>query len=39
MVVTDNPPHKRYTDVSPIEDRVILVEKAITGTLLSRYPV
>lgn len=30
-VVTDNPPHKRYTDVSPIEDRVILVEKAITG--------
>jgi len=30
-VVTDNPPHKRYTDVSPIEDRVILVEKAIAG--------
>lgn len=30
-VVTDNPPHKRYTNVSPIEDRVRLVEKAIHG--------
>ncbi len=30
-VVTDNPPHKRYTNVSPIEDRVILVDKAIQG--------
>ncbi len=30
-VVTDNPPHKRYTNVSPIEDRVILVEKSIAG--------
>jgi len=30
-VVTDNPPHKRYTNVSPIEDRVALVEKAIQG--------
>ena len=28
-VVTDNPPHKRYTHISPIEDRVVLVEKAI----------
>lgn len=27
--VTDNPPHKRYTNVSPIEQRVKLVEKAI----------
>lgn len=30
-VVTDNPPHKRYTNVSPIEDRLYLVEKAIQG--------
>lgn len=30
-VVTDNPPHKHYTGVSPIEDRVVLVEKAIRG--------
>jgi len=30
-VVTDNPPHKRYTNVSPIEDRVKLVEKAVQG--------
>ncbi|MBP8997468.1 MAG: nicotinate-nucleotide adenylyltransferase [Anaerolineaceae bacterium] len=30
-VVTDNPPHKRYTHISPIEDRVVLVEKAIHG--------
>lgn len=30
-VVTDNPPHKRYTNVSPIEDRVVLVDKAIQG--------
>ncbi len=30
-VVTDNPPHKHYTGVSPIEDRLALVEKAITG--------
>lgn len=27
--VTDNPPHKRYANVSPIEQRVALVEKAI----------
>ncbi len=30
-VVTDNPPHKRYVNVSPIEDRVKLAEKAICG--------
>jgi len=30
-VVTDNPPHKRYTNVSPIQDRFMLVEKAIQG--------
>lgn len=30
-VVTDNPPHKRYANISPIEERVILVEKAISG--------
>lgn len=30
-VVTDNPPHKRYINVSPIEDRVRLVQKAIHG--------
>ncbi len=30
-VVTDNPPHKRYVNVSPIEGRVQLVEKAIDG--------
>ncbi len=29
--VTDNPPHKRYTNVSPVEQRVKLVEKAIQG--------
>lgn len=29
--VTDNPPHKRYTNVSPVEERVKLVEKAIHG--------
>jgi nicotinate-nucleotide adenylyltransferase len=29
--VTDNPPHKRYTNVSPVEQRVALVEKAIQG--------
>jgi nicotinate-nucleotide adenylyltransferase len=30
-VVTDNPPHKRYVNVSPIEQRVELVTQAITG--------
>ena len=30
-VVTDNPPHKHYTNVSPIEQRVDLVQKAIEG--------
>ena len=30
-VVTDNPPHKRYTNINPIEDRVKLVAKAIQG--------
>lgn len=30
-VVTDNPPHKRYQNVSPIEQRVDLVTKAIQG--------
>ncbi len=30
-VVTDNPPHKRYVNVSPIEQRVTLVQKAIEG--------
>lgn len=30
-VVTDNPPHKRYTNVSPIEDRVKMVAIAIQG--------
>ncbi len=41
-VVTDNPPHKRYTNVSPIEDRVNLVEKAIQGNpafLASRVDI
>ncbi|MCX6055779.1 MAG: nicotinate-nucleotide adenylyltransferase [Chloroflexi bacterium] len=30
-VVTDNPPHKRFTSVSPIEKRVGLVARAIQG--------
>lgn len=30
-VVTDNPPHKRYVNISPIEARVELVLKAIEG--------
>jgi nicotinate-nucleotide adenylyltransferase len=41
-VVTDNPPHKRYISISPIEDRVRLVEKAITGNkdfILSRVDI
>lgn len=41
-VVTDNPPHKRYTNVSPIEDRVNLVVKAIQGNpafLASRVDI
>ena len=41
-VVTDNPPHKRYVSVSPIEDRVKLVEKAITDNnafVLSRVDI
>ena len=40
--VTDNPPHKRYTNVSPVEARVALVEKAIQGNpafLLSRIDI
>ncbi|KAF0110291.1 MAG: nicotinate-nucleotide adenylyltransferase [Chloroflexi bacterium] len=31
-VVTDNPPHKCYVSVSPIEARVALVDKAIQGS-------
>jgi len=41
-VVTDNPPHKRYVSISPIEDRVKLVEKAITDNkafVLSRVDI
>ena len=41
-IVTDNPPHKRYTNVSPIEDRVKLVKIAIQGNpafLLSRVDI
>ena len=41
-VVTDNPPHKRYVSISPIEDRVKLVEKAISGNrdfVLSRVDI
>lgn len=41
-VVTDNPPHKRYVSVSPIEDRVRLVQKAIKGNkafILSRVDI
>jgi nicotinate-nucleotide adenylyltransferase len=41
-VVTDNPPHKRYVSISPIEDRVKLVEKAITDNeafILSRVDI
>lgn len=30
-VVTDNPPHKRYVEISDIEQRVELVKLAITG--------
>lgn len=30
-VVTDNPPHKRYVNISPIESRVKMVLKAIEG--------
>lgn len=41
-VVTDNPPHKRRDNVSPIENRVSLVEKAIHGNpafVLSRVDI
>ncbi len=41
-VVTDNPPHKHYVSVSPIEDRVKLVQKAIKGNnafMLSRVDI
>jgi nicotinate-nucleotide adenylyltransferase len=41
-IVTDNPPHKRYVSISPIESRVILVEKAIKGNksfVLSRVDI
>lgn len=41
-IVTDNPPHKRYVNISPIEDRVKLVEKAIQGNdafVLSRVDI
>ena len=41
-VVTDNPPHKHYVSVSPIEDRVKLVQKAIQGNdafVLSRVDI
>jgi len=40
--VTDNPPHKQYANVSPVEERVQLVEKAICGNpafLLSRIDI
>ncbi|MHB8087594.1 MAG: nicotinate-nucleotide adenylyltransferase [Anaerolineaceae bacterium] len=40
--VTDNPPHKRYANVSPVEERVKLVEKAIHGNpafVLSRVDI
>lgn len=40
--VTDNPPHKRYASVSPVEERVKLVEKAIQGNpafILSRVDI
>ena len=40
--MTDNPPHKQYTNVSPVEQRVNLVEKAIHGNpsfLLSRIDI
>jgi nicotinate-nucleotide adenylyltransferase len=41
-VVTDNPPHKRYANVSPIEDRVKLCAVAIQGNpafLVSRVDI
>ena len=41
-VVTDNPPHKRYASVSPIEQRVQLVQLAIQGNpsfALSRIDI
>lgn len=41
-VVTDNPPHKRYAKVSPIEDRVNLVQIAINGNpafVISRVDI
>jgi len=41
-VVTDNPPHKKYQNVSPIEQRVELVKKAIHGNpafMLSRVDI
>jgi nicotinate-nucleotide adenylyltransferase len=41
-IVTDNPPHKRYVNISPIEDRVKLVQKAIQGNeafALSRVDI
>jgi nicotinate-nucleotide adenylyltransferase len=40
--VTDNPPHKQYANVSPVEQRVALVEKAIHGNpafVLSRIDI
>ena len=41
-VVTDNPPHKRYVNISPIEQRVELVRLAISGNpafILSRIDI
>jgi nicotinate-nucleotide adenylyltransferase len=41
-VLTENPPHKQYAKVSPVEERVKLVEKAIHGNpafLLSRVDI
>ena len=41
-VVTDNPPHKNYANVSPVEQRVDLVAKAIAGNpdfILSRIDI
>ena len=41
-VVTDNPPHKRYVNISPIEQRVELVRLAIAGNpafILSRIDI
>lgn len=41
-VVTDNPPHKHYVQITPIEQRVVMVQKAIEGNpnfVLSRVDI